>query len=449
MGEQSYFGAASTATALPAGEICVGTGHHKDPGGVDWRAVTYQDVKLIPITTITVSDRRRQPRGVPELAEDIKQLGLRSNNPLDGLLNPITITTNSTLVAGYRRLEACKLLRWESIPAHFVSMDEVTATMAEIAENLHRQELNALERGEQTAEWKRLYLAKNPQAGHGKAPGAGKGKGKNRKDAESASFQEDMAAKTGHGKSTTQHYAQIGDNITQEARDLVRDTAVATNQKELLRLAREKDAKIQREIAELISDGKAKGVKQAKNLLAAEVISAEPPPLPTGPFRVIVTDPPWEYEKRPDDPSRRGTIPYPSLSVESIKQQDVPGIAHQDCILWLWTTNAHMPNAFEIIAHWGFRHKTILTWVKDKMGAGDWLRGQTEHCILAVRGSPTVTLTNQTTALHGLLREHSRKPEEFYQLVESLCPGSKVELFARAERPGWAAWGYETRLFAG
>jgi N6-adenosine-specific RNA methylase IME4 len=66
-----------------------------------------------------------------------------------------------------------------------------------------------------------------------------------------------------------------------------------------------------------------------------------------------------------------------------------------------------------------------------------------------VRGKPTVVLTNQTTVLTGPVREHSRKPEEFYHLVESLCPGSKVELFARTERPGWAAYGHETKLFAG
>ncbi|MGA2513319.1 MAG: MT-A70 family methyltransferase, partial [Candidatus Limnocylindrales bacterium] len=91
----------------------------------------------------------------------------------------------------------------------------------------------------------------------------------------------------------------------------------------------------------------------------------------------------------------------------------------------------------------GFEPKTILTWAKDRMGTGDWLRGQTEHCLMCVRGHPTVTLTNQTTLLHGPMREHSRKPDEFFTLVESLCPGSKLELFAREARPGWAAWGAE------
>ena len=101
-----------------------------------------------------------------------------------------------------------------------------------------------------------------------------------------------------------------------------------------------------------------------------------------------------------------------------------------------------------LVQHWGFRHKTVLTWVKDRVGLGDWLRGQTEHCLLATRGRPVVTLSGQTTVLRGAVREHSRKPEEFYRLVESLCPGSKVELFARAPRPGWAAHGDEVSRFA-
>jgi N6-adenosine-specific RNA methylase IME4 len=85
----------------------------------------------------------------------------------------------------------------------------------------------------------------------------------------------------------------------------------------------------------------------------------------------------------------------------------------------------------------------MLTWAKDRMGLGDWLRGQTEHCLLAGRGRPSLMLSNQTTLIHGQRREHSRKPDEFFVLVEKLCPGSKVELLCREPRPGWAAWGDE------
>ena len=135
------------------------------------------------------------------------------------------------------------------------------------------------------------------------------------------------------------------------------------------------------------------------------------------------------------------------MSTGDIIRLDVGELAQDDAILWLWTTNAFMAQAHIIAEQWGFEVKTILTWVKDRMGVGDWLRGQTEHCLMAVKGKPIVTLTNQTTVLHAPTREHSRKPDEFYAMVEALCPGSKVELFAREVREGWAAHGDDTSKF--
>lgn len=180
---------------------------------------------------------------------------------------------------------------------------------------------------------------------------------------------------------------------------------------------------------------------------AAAKISGEPQPLPVGPFRVLVADPPWAYTKRKDDGSHRSALSYPDMTTEEICALPVRPIAHEDAVLWLWTTNAFMRDAYRVLDAWGFEEKTILTWAKDRMGTGDWLRGQTEHCILAVRGKPLVMLTNQTTLLTASLREHSRKPDEFYAIVDALCPGSKVELFARQPRSGWVAWGAESEKF--
>jgi N6-adenosine-specific RNA methylase IME4 len=82
------------------------------------------------------------------------------------------------------------------------------------------------------------------------------------------------------------------------------------------------------------------------------------------------------------------------------------------------------------------------------MGTGDWLRSQSEFCILSVRGKPLVTLTNQTTVLHAPMRDHSRKPDEFYALVESLCPdGRRYDRFARERREGWQVGGNDTDKF--
>ena len=183
----------------------------------------------------------------------------------------------------------------------------------------------------------------------------------------------------------------------------------------------------------------------------ADAIAAEPPPLPDGRFRVIVADPPWAYGARAEDPSHRAANPYPQMSIEDIRALPVAGRAHDDAILWLWTTNGHMRDAYGVLEAWDFQPRTILTWAKDRMGTGDWLRGQTEHCLMAVRGRPTVTLTNQTTLLHAPMREHSRKPDAFYALVESLCPAppdGRLELFSREARPGWVAAGAEVGKFS-
>ena len=125
--------------------------------------------------------------------------------------------------------------------------------------------------------------------------------------------------------------------------------------------------------------------------------------------------------------------------------QIINGISADDAVLWLWTTNGHLPNSCGIVEHWGFRYVTMLTWTKHKMGMGDWLRGKTEHCLMCVKGKPAVTLTNQTTSLLANAGAHSQKSNQFYALVEQLCPGSKVEMFQRRTRPGWVGHEDESR----
>jgi N6-adenosine-specific RNA methylase IME4 len=131
------------------------------------------------------------------------------------------------------------------------------------------------------------------------------------------------------------------------------------------------------------------------------------------------------------------------MSLDEICAFPVADLAADDCVLWLWTTNAHMRDSFRVLDAWGFEPKTILTWAKPRYGVGNWLWGQTEHCHLAVRGKPHVRLIAHSTLLTAPRGSgvHSAKPDAFYELVEQLCPGSKVELFARRARPGFVTHG--------
>jgi N6-adenosine-specific RNA methylase IME4 len=212
------------------------------------------------------------------------------------------------------------------------------------------------------------------------------------------------------------------------------------------RLERESPAKF-----EQVARGEAKANKvlqelktEAKHALAAE-LNSRPLPAVTGRFSVIAIDPPWKYDT---DITRKIASPYPEMDLAQICALPVGASAQEDCVLWLWTTNTFMRQAFDCLDAWGFVHKTILTWTKNRMGTGDWLRGKTEHCLMAARGKPLITLTNQTTSLLADVREHSRKPDEFYSLVEALCPGSKLEFFSREPRQGWVSWGAETQKFS-
>ena len=206
---------------------------------------------------------------------------------------------------------------------------------------------------------------------------------------------------------------------------------------------------------EAIRSGKSTINREYKAIVGAErkaqqIEAVKQSALPDGKYAVIVSDPPWSYGARAEDVTHRAANPYPSMSIEEICAMPVESIAADNAILWLWTTNAHMYEAYAVAKAWGFTVKTILTWAKDRMGTGDWLRGQTEHCLMCIRGKPVVTLTNQTTLLNGPLRQHSRKPDAFYTMVDNLCPapaGGKVEMFCRQARPGWIAAGAEISKF--
>ncbi|QFS52653.1 MT-A70 family methyltransferase [Nostoc sphaeroides] len=179
-----------------------------------------------------------------------------------------------------------------------------------------------------------------------------------------------------------------------------------------------------------------------------------------GQYQCIVIDPPWFYRLRNQDKTHRNRINYKPMHIQEILSLPVPDLSdRRGSVLWLWFTNNHMIEAAQCLQTWGFELKTILTWekvtkdgTKTHLGVGHWLRNSTEHCALAVRGNVKAfsgrTLTNESTILHSRRREHSRKPESFYQLVDKLCPDiTKLEMFARESRDGWDCWGDEALKF--
>lgn len=383
--------------------------------------------KQIDINSVVVDGRHRKDLGnVQELANSIREIGL---------LHPIVVRCDMRLVVGERRLAAYRLLaeqdgsKWSKIAANVTDAmgDIATLVKAECQENTCRKAFTP----EEAVAIGEAIEATLPKPEERKAEARRRAKGKKKDGASCAILSK---PKRDNGKRTASIAAAA---VGMSARTYEKAKEVVN--------ASKKSPKAKRLVQEMNKTGKVNGAhKKLKVAKQKEEIAKEPPPLPTGPFRVIVVDPPWHYDKRPDDPTHRGALPYPSMTLEQIKSLSIANMAHENCVLWLWTTNSHIMYSFEIAEAWGFTYKTLLTWVKDKMGLGDWLRGQTEHCLMCVRGKPTIDLTNQTTVIHGPLREHSQKPDEFYAMVERLCPGSKVEVFSRTNREGWTTHGDET-----
>lgn len=169
----------------------------------------------------------------------------------------------------------------------------------------------------------------------------------------------------------------------------------------------------------------------------------EPIPLPDGIFSVFYADPPWTYTHSflAGSPNTH----YSTMTTEEIQELKLP--THKDSVLFLWATNPLLEDAFKVIEAWGFKYKTNICWVKDRAGTGHYVRGQHELLLICTKGTIGTPPTSARIAsvLHAPRTEHSRKPEELYDIIEAMYPGqSYLELFSRNERENWTMWGAES-----
>lgn len=152
-------------------------------------------------------------------------------------------------------------------------------------------------------------------------------------------------------------------------------------------------------------------------------------------YGTIVADPAWPF---PVDPN----WPYPVVSYDRIIALPVADLAADKAHCFIWSTQQSLRRAFDVMEAWGFQHKITLVWNKSNTGMGFYFRSNTEFVLFGARGNLR-TEKSFATGFAGKRREHSRKPEEFMEIVEQTSPGPRLELFARVRRPGWDAWGNE------
>ncbi|MEY2926655.1 MAG: hypothetical protein RL367_1132 [Pseudomonadota bacterium] len=170
-------------------------------------------------------------------------------------------------------------------------------------------------------------------------------------------------------------------------------------------------------------------------------------------FKTILADPPWQFQNRTGKiaPEHRRLNRYSTIDMAGLHALPVGDLADDTAHLYLWVPNALLPDGLALMAAWGFTYKSNLIWHKlrkdggsDGRGVGFYFRNVTEIILFGVRGKNARTLAPGRTQVNYLgtrKREHSRKPDEQYELIEACSPGPYLELFSRGTRKGWAVWG--------
>ena len=176
-------------------------------------------------------------------------------------------------------------------------------------------------------------------------------------------------------------------------------------------------------------------------------------------FATILADPPWQFKNRTGKmaPEHKRLRRYPTMTLQEIKDLPVAVIAKDTAHLYLWVPNALITEGLHVMDSWGFTYKTNLIWYKirkdggpDRRGVGFYFRNVTEMLLFGVRGKGARTLQrgrSQENIISSRKREHSRKPDEQYDIIESCSWGPFIELFARGPRKGWFTWGNQSEEY--
>ena len=167
-------------------------------------------------------------------------------------------------------------------------------------------------------------------------------------------------------------------------------------------------------------------------------------------YKTIYVDPPWaEYG---GGKIKRGADNHYSLmkTIDIIAMADfIKSLADDNCHLYLWVTNNFIPDGLKVMEAWGFEYKTCITWMKDRIGLGQYFRGMTEHCLFGVKGNLPYKIIDDKrqqgqTGFYAPKKEHSVKPYEMRKMIETVSYPPRIELFAREKFDEWDSWGNES-----
>lgn len=370
------------------------------------------------VAAIKAGSRYRRDLGdIDGLAASIKELGL---------LHPVVVTPDGQLIAGLRRLEACKRLGWQDIPVTVVDMDAILR--GECAENVARKDFTPTEavdigRALEDLESRRAK-ERQREAGVANLPTVSCGK---------------IPPLTNTGKTRD----KVGAAVGMSGRNYEMARAVVK--------AAEESPGVNADLPWLMDkQGVAAATREMKRRQIVdklETIAARQVEPIVGVFDVIVVDPPWPMERIERDacPAQPSELEYPLMSLADIEALSLPMAA--DCHVWLWTTQKFLPAALRVLDCWGLKYVCAFVWHKpggfQPFGLPQY---NCEFALYARKGSPVFIDTKAFSLCFNAPRgAHSEKPAAFYELVRRVTAGRRLDMFSRRPIEGFVTWGKEAR----
>lgn len=354
---------------------------------------------------------------IPPLTDE-EYDGLRDSLLNEGCRDALVVW-DGVLVDGHNRYEICEK---HGIPYDVVEMEFANrndAIIWIIKNQFGRRNLPAYERARLALRLKPVIAERakeNQRMAGGAVP---------QKSAEAVETRQELAKAAGVSHDTIAKVEKIEAVATPEVKEQLRKGDMSINQAYNAIKKEERKEVIQKQIDEI-----------------EQGIMVQP----DGLFDVIAIDPPWNYGTSYDAGGRRVANPYPEMTQQELKAIELP--AKDDCVLFLWTTQKFIWDAKELLDAWGFTYRSMFVWDKEKIGMGDLIRMQCEFCLIGIKGKP---IFKDNHGIRDIIREprreHSRKPDSFYQIVNDLCVGRKLEYFSREQREGWTVYGNDTEKF--
>ena len=351
---------------------------------------------------------------IPPLAiEEFNQL--EKNIIADGCRDPL-LTWNGILIDGHNRYEICAKhsLEFSVVEKDFLNENHVKEWM--INNQFGRRNLSNYQRSVLALDLQGVF---SDRAKENLSDG-----GKGCQITDKVDTKKELAKVANVSHDTIAKVKKIQSNATPEVKEQLNNGEISINEayKGIKKAERAIDIEKQRE-------------NIANNVMAKI----------DGLFEVISIDPPWNYGRSYDPDSSRVANPYPEMSQSELLNIELPFADDSVCLLW--TTQAFIFDAKELLNKWGFTYKATIVWDKEKMGMGAWLRMQCEFCLIGIKGNPAWNNTKYRDIIREPRREHSRKPDCFFEMIEEITVGRRLEYFSRENRKGWEVYGNETNKF--